>query len=126
MFDIVAGLLGSHDDAADWLISRRAVATPAPDRAAADEVVRLMRAEEDDRGWPDEVVLAGRARAAALAAYCAELPTGCVVVDSALESLLHMHSNRALGIDRDSEDTCRRLTRHAALAYRAQTRGAGR
>ena len=33
-----------------------------------------------------------------------------------LESLLHIHHNRYLGIDRDREATCRRLARQAALA----------
>ena len=40
--------------------------------------------------------------------------------DGVLESLLHMHHNRAIGIDPDVERACRSLARQAALALRAQ------
>jgi lantibiotic biosynthesis protein len=44
-------------------------------------------------------------------------------LDVVLESLLHMHHNRAIGIDQDSERVCRRLARQAALTCRARIRG---
>jgi len=37
-----------------------------------------------------------------------------------LESLLHMHHNRALGVDRDGEAICRHLARQAALAWQVK------
>ena len=46
-------------------------------------------------------------------------------LDRVVESLLHMHHNRAIGIAPDSERTCRRLARQAALAWRTRTRQQG-
>ncbi|WP_146060379.1 lantibiotic dehydratase C-terminal domain-containing protein [Amycolatopsis sp. CA-128772] len=63
-----------------------------------------------------------RARAAALADYRTRLGADADL-DAVLESLLHMHHNRAAGIDRDGENTCRRLARHAAFAWNAQHQG---
>jgi thiopeptide-type bacteriocin biosynthesis protein len=37
-----------------------------------------------------------------------------------LESLLHMHHVRAIGLDRDHERTCRRLARTVALGWQAR------
>jgi hypothetical protein len=48
---------------------------------------------------------------------------GTLVDALVVESLLHMHHNRALGIDPDGERACRRLARQAALAWRARQRG---
>ncbi|HWD81862.1 MAG TPA: lantibiotic dehydratase C-terminal domain-containing protein, partial [Kribbella sp.] len=69
-------------------------------------------------GWAEHVAGPWRSRAAALADYRARLGVD-VDLDAVLESLLHMHHNRAMGIDRDGENTCRRLARHAALAWQA-------
>ncbi|MEU5537322.1 helix-turn-helix domain-containing protein [Streptomyces sp. NPDC020362] len=41
-----------------------------------------------------------------------------------LPSLLHMHHNRAAGIDPDAEATCRRLARTAAVSWTARAEGA--
>ncbi|ADI11557.1 hypothetical protein SBI_08439 [Streptomyces bingchenggensis BCW-1] len=46
-----------------------------------------------------------------------------VAVAAVLDSLPHAHRIRAVGIDDDGEDTCRRLARAAALPWRA--RGSG-
>jgi thiopeptide-type bacteriocin biosynthesis protein len=54
--------------------------------------------------------------------YRKQLPPG-TDVDRVLESLLHMHHNRAIGIDPDSERTCRRLARQAALTWRTRHQG---
>ncbi|MET8453356.1 lantibiotic dehydratase [Streptomyces sp. NPDC005209] len=43
-----------------------------------------------------------------------------------LPSLLHMHHNRAAGIDPDAEATCRHLARTAALSWTARAEGAPR
>ncbi|WP_308407619.1 lantibiotic dehydratase C-terminal domain-containing protein [Streptomyces olivochromogenes] len=43
-----------------------------------------------------------------------------------LPSLLHMHHNRAVGIDPDAEAACRRLARAAALSWTARAEGATR
>lgn len=128
MVDMTCAFFGNEADAMNWLIATRpALITAAPDRAAAEHVVRLVR-----RGLPRElpdfpapVTRAWRARAAALASYRRRLHARADI-DAVLESLLHMHHNRAIGIDPDGEKTRRRVARQAALAWRARWQGGGR
>jgi class I lanthipeptide synthase len=56
-----------------------------------------------------------------LATYRRALPDG-VDMSKVLHALLHMHHNRALGVDRDREAVCLRLARQAAAAWRAKDR----
>jgi class I lanthipeptide synthase len=117
MFDVAAAFLGSRTAAADWL---RAQAPPAvPDRAEVTEITRLVRGgrQAGIPGWSG-VADAYAQRAEALARYRRALPDG-VDTDQVLHSLLHMHHNRALGVDRDREAVCLRLARQAAAAWRA-------
>ncbi|ONH33610.1 hypothetical protein BL253_00900 [Pseudofrankia asymbiotica] len=67
---------------------------------------------------PGELAQVWEARADALMAYRAALPAE---MDAAavLASLLHLSFNRHRGIDRQHEAACLRLTRSAALAWRA-------
>ncbi|ONI85696.1 hypothetical protein ALI22I_28450 [Saccharothrix sp. ALI-22-I] len=122
MVGIVEGFLGGPTEAADWLTGRRVRTTPATDRAVTDEAIRLATDPAALRrlpGWTEPVERAWRSRADTLTAYRVQLPSDADT-DAVLESLLHMHHNRAIGIDPDSEHACRRLTRHAALARRAR------
>lgn len=121
----VTGLLGGTA-AMRWLTSRPAPPGSATDRAALAQVTALFDDVTDTgpAGWNGDLAATWQARAAALAAYRAHLHTSADL-DVAAESLLHMHHNRAIGIDRDRENRCRRLARHAALAFTARHR-AGR
>ncbi|WP_033434784.1 lantibiotic dehydratase [Saccharothrix syringae] len=122
MVGIVEGFLGGPGEAADWLTARRTRTTAAIDRAVADEAIRLATDRDALRqlpGWMESVEQAWRSRADTLAAYRVQLPADADT-DTVLESLLHMHHNRAVGIDSDSEHACRRLARQAALARRAR------
>jgi lantibiotic biosynthesis protein len=106
-----------------WLTARPATSPSAPDRAVRDLVVRLALhtapgAIPTALGGDPTVTQLWDRRSAALAAYRARLPVG-TDTDQVLESLLHMHHNRLAGIDRDRETGCRRLARHAALAWTA-------
>jgi lantibiotic biosynthesis protein len=120
MVDIAEALLGSRVDAVSWLLGHRAPAATPVDRGVAEQVTRWAITGALPGAMPRSPALAQacRARAAALAAYRRALPddadTGMVLV-----SLLHMHHNRAAGIDPDGEAACRRLARQAALAWRA-------
>jgi thiopeptide-type bacteriocin biosynthesis protein len=127
MVDTVAGFLGTRAAAMDWLRARPAPDAACADRAVLNQVVDLTRTDGLDEvaGWADHVAGRWRTRAAALGAYRERLGTD-VDADAVLESLLHMHHNRAAGIDRDGENTCRRLARHAALAWQAQLHGTRR
>lgn len=122
MVDIAHGFLGNPAEAMEWLATRPAPASHGPKRSIADEAIRIIRSGplRDLSVWPGEVATAWRARAAALGAYRATLLPPDADTDAVLESLLHMHHNRAIGIDRDSERACRRLARNTALAWRAQ------
>jgi class I lanthipeptide synthase len=118
MVGIIQGFLGSVAEAMAWLVAHPAPASTAAYRTVAAHVVGLARGglQWNLPGWEGEVAEAWQARAAALASYRQALPV-CADTDTILESLLHMHHNRALGIDRDGERNCRRLARQAALAW---------
>jgi thiopeptide-type bacteriocin biosynthesis protein len=125
MVGIVSGFLGDIAETMDWLVTRPVPATPAPDRAVTEAAIRLatgIGAMQELPGWATAVDHAWQARADALAAYRKHLPSDADL-DRVVESLLHMHHNRALGIDPDGERVSRRLVRQAALAWRARHQG---
>lgn len=122
MTAIVEGFLG--DQATDWLIDHPARAALGVDRSVAQQSIRLAHSP-NSLLTQTQVALAWRERQAALGRYRASLPES-MDVDAVLESLLHMHHNRVIGMDREDEAICRRLLRHAAMAARARQQGAGR
>jgi thiopeptide-type bacteriocin biosynthesis protein len=107
-----------------WLAAHPVPADTAADRALADEAIRLAQPGTltDLPGWTGEVAEAWQTRIGALAAYRDQLPAD-TDTDTVVESLLHMHHNRAIGIDPDSERTCRRLAHQAARAWQARRAG---
>lgn len=117
----ITGLLGDTAAAMRWLTERPAPPGPATDRAALAQLTALLHDEQGTvpAGWDGDLATTWQARAAALDAYRAHLVTSAEF-DVAAEALLHMHHNRAIGIDRDRENRCRRLARHAALAWTAR------
>lgn len=121
MVSLVHGFLGDPAAAMRWLTTHAVPASPAPERTIADQAIRLAleQCTGPQPGWPADLRQAWLARTDALAAYRTHLPAGASQ-DVALESLLHLHHNRAIGIDPDSERTCRRMARQAALAWRAR------
>lgn len=128
MVGIVTGFFGNPGDGMQWLASRGVASGAAADREIADRAVRLAvdpAALSGTPGWADHVGPAWHGRADALAAYRKALAPE-VDVDAVLESLLHMHHNRAVGIDPDNERTCRRLARQAALTWKARRIGDAR
>lgn len=117
MFDIAAAFLGDRGEAVEWL--RVHAPNVVPGRVDVDAVVRLACGDRtvDIPGW-SSVAETDQARAEAIGRYRRALPDG-VDRDGVLHSLLHMHHNRALGVDRDREARCLRLARQAAAAWRA-------
>jgi lantibiotic biosynthesis protein len=116
------------DPASGW---RRLVRVPVPagptgHRPAATAAVRLagvgLAALRDLKGWTDEFSSAWQARARALDVYRQQLPVHADL-DDVVSSVLHMHHNRAVGIDPDSELRCRRLVRQAALRWQVRHDG---
>lgn len=127
MVGTAAGFLDGLHEAMSWLVSRGVPTTLATDRTAAEQVVRLARGSllGDLPGWEGEVAHTWHARTTALVEYRARLP-GDIDTGAVLEALLHMHHNRALGIDPGGEAACRSLARRAALAWTAQQEAADR
>jgi thiopeptide-type bacteriocin biosynthesis protein len=126
MVDIVCGFHANLPEAMEWLAAQPAQAMPGIERGVVDQVAGLTArgVPHDLPDWPEPVTVALQARADALASYRAYLPAAANV-DGVVESLLHMHHNRARGIDPDGERICRRLARQAAITWRARN-GAGR
>lgn len=101
-----------------WLVAQPAAGSAVRDRAVADQVVRLVNrvAARDLDGWPGPLVEAWRRREDALRAYRASL-SPAHNLNGIMESLLHMHHNRAIGIGAEFEQQCRRLARHGAQRW---------
>lgn len=128
MVGIVTGFFGDPAEAMTWLASQLVPATSATDRAVTDRAIRLATDPAvlaQIPGWATEIGPVWAGRADALASYRKALPPQASI-EVVLESLLHMLHNRLVGIDPDSERTCRRLARQAALAWRARHDGRAR
>ncbi|TCC17125.1 lantibiotic dehydratase [Kribbella sindirgiensis] len=120
------GFFGSLAAACAWLTSGRASLDAVADRRITELVIKLTRAglPSSVPGWNTELASAWQERNNALASY-RELLSDTARINDVLESLLHMHHNRAMGIDRDGEAICRRLARQSAIAWNAHaTEGA--
>ncbi|MFF3271712.1 lantibiotic dehydratase [Streptomyces chrestomyceticus] len=128
--DIAATVVGSPTVGHRWLSKHLLKAEgAAPPREVQAEAVRLsapdtgfaaLRSQPGGEG----VVAAWAHRRSALEAYRAALVDHGTHPASVLPSLLHMHYNRAAGIDPDGEAICRRLARTAALSWTARDDGA--
>jgi len=124
MVEIAEAFLGSRAEAVSWLIDHPTPTPAALDRGVSDQVVRwaISGTLSNRTSWPPAVAEAIRTRAAALATYRQRLPHH-LDSDAVLTSLLHLHHNRAAGIDPSGEAVCRRLARQGALAWRAHQPG---
>ena len=120
MLDIAAAFCGGLEQGMRWLVGRRLPPGKAADRATARTATTLARnGELSSFGTlPADLAPSWCQRAEAVVAYRTTLDANANTTHI-LESLLHIHHNRYRGIDRDSEGTCRRLARQAALARRA-------
>ncbi|MGW5191964.1 lantibiotic dehydratase [Kribbella sp. NPDC004138] len=115
------GFFGNLAAACAWLTNNRPPLDALADRRLTESVIKLTRAglPASIPGWNTELTSTWQERADALANYRTLLSdTGRI--NDVLESLLHMHHNRAIGIDRDGEAVCRRLARQSAIAWNAR------
>jgi len=117
-------------DGRRWLVAHLLKNDGEPSlRAAVSTAVRLS---DQDRAalctvpGGDSVATAWHERGKALTAYRDALKAAGADPATVLPSLLHMHHNRAAGIDTTGEATCRRLARTAGLSWIAQHEGASR
>lgn len=121
MAEITDAFLGGGDVADGWLLDRLSVTTESRgDRSAAAQALTWAH----HRIAPDGLAPAWRARRDALVAYRSSLAVNANHTQI-LSGLLHMHHNRARGVDRDDEAACQLLTRRIALARRARRHDSG-
>ncbi|MFD5258336.1 lantibiotic dehydratase [Streptomyces bobili] len=121
---VAAAFTGSTAAGMDWLIAHGRITDPRPmHRTVRGQAVRL--ADPAD-GWAALRAAPGGAaianawseRDAALARYRHKLDaSGGIGPDLVLDSLLHAHHLRAIGIDKDDERMCVRLAHAAAMAW---------
>ncbi|MGW3240892.1 lantibiotic dehydratase [Streptomyces olivaceus] len=125
LVSIAAAFTGSTAAGMDWLITHGRITDPRPlDRTVRRQAVHL--ADPTD-GWaalraaPGGPVIARawNERDAAIARYRQKLDAsgGGIDPDLVLDSLLHAHHIRAVGINKDDERTCIRLAHAAAMAW---------
>ncbi|MFJ4869068.1 lantibiotic dehydratase [Streptomyces sp. NPDC088757] len=117
MVDTARGLLGG-EDGVRWLAAADAPTTGQQDVTRA--VLNEVRVGPLGRrtGWTDRSTATRERRHTALGAYRAQV--GDRPLGPLLESLLHMHHNRLLGPDRESETACRHAARQACRSLIAR------
>lgn len=121
---LAAAFTGSSAAGTNWLLSHGRITDPCPmDRTVRGQAVRL--ADPAD-GWAalraapggEAIASAWSERDEALVRYRRKLDAfGGIDPDLVLDSLLHAHHIRAVGIDKDDERMCVRLAHAAAMAW---------
>ncbi|MFJ3824954.1 lantibiotic dehydratase [Streptomyces nodosus] len=121
---LAAAFTGSTTRGMDWLITHGRINDPRPlDRTVLGEAVRLADPDNDWaalRAAPGgaAVAAAWSERDEAVARYRKLLDkSGGIDPNLVLDSLLHAHHIRAVGIDKDDERMCVRLAHAAAMAW---------
>ncbi|MFF8481877.1 lantibiotic dehydratase [Streptomyces antibioticus] len=121
---LASAFTGSTAAGMDWLIARGRITDPRPlDRTVLGEAVHLADPTDDWaalRTAPGGTAIAAAwsERDEALARYRKTLDvSGSLDPDLVLDSLLHAHHIRAVGIDKDDERTCVRLAHAVAMAW---------
>ncbi|MFI2764298.1 lantibiotic dehydratase [Streptomyces echinatus] len=134
MADIATAFLGSPRTGRAWLTANfHRSEGAACSRAGQELAILLTGADADDRAAALQQLPRGRhvagtwaLRRKVLVEYRQALRAAGIDPATVLPSLLHMHHNRAVGIDPDAEATCRRLARTAALSWTARAEGDSR
>ncbi|MCO5994801.1 lantibiotic dehydratase [Actinoallomurus rhizosphaericola] len=125
MIDLTCALAGDRRTGMRWLVAtRRTAPAPALDRGLVRETLRLAGPPNAPVAFHELGTLndAWKVRRDAAVTYTERLATGGSPVTAAAVtgSLLHLHHNRARGIDPDAEQLCDRLARAAALSWVAR------
>jgi thiopeptide-type bacteriocin biosynthesis protein len=119
--DLAGAFTGDYTTGAQWLIEHIPTGGPGPARALHRQAVRLAAPSGAPLGGLPggaQIEAAWARRRAAIGAYRVTLDeAGWPDPDGVLRTLLHLHSVRAHGIDRDAENTTHGLARAAALSW---------
>lgn len=126
MIDIAYGFLG-ETECLDWFLqSPRAETSSRPDRSLQTWASHLADVEGGDlliqTAHGERLLAAWARRRDALGRYAALLRSDSIDPAGVLGALLHMHHNRALGIDRDRELTILHAARQVAVSRVARLR----
>ncbi|OLT29126.1 hypothetical protein BJF83_00420 [Nocardiopsis sp. CNR-923] len=129
--DIAWSFLGA--DAADWFAARSKTSHHRAFQERRDTALALIDPDSDWsglRGVPGghAVIESWQDRRAALEEYRSRLHegvNGCPAPEQVLSSLLHMHANRLLGIDRESEAEALAVARAAVRAHERRAEKGG-
>lgn len=130
--DIAASFTNSPTAGNRWLTEHLPKGEGAmPSRDLQALAIQLTTPDSDFaalRALPggEHVVAAWAHRRSALKTYRTALTDHGAEPTDVLPSLLHMHHNRAAGIDPETEAICRRLARTAALSWNARAEGVPR
>jgi thiopeptide-type bacteriocin biosynthesis protein len=127
MVDLTISFTGAPSEALRWLIQELPQQHGLLDPELRDQALALA---DPDRQWANLQALPGGSevtadwgrRAAALASYRKQLDDQCDAhrdVLGVLHSLLHLHHNRAVGVDTGQEQVTNRLARTCALRHTA-------
>jgi thiopeptide-type bacteriocin biosynthesis protein len=126
LLDIATHLLGGHQTALEWMVANlRQHAGAAPSRPLLRLALDLTE-DTTPEAAPGrlgiELATAWERRGRALTTYRAALQAADGEPSEVVASLLHMHHNRVVGIDRTAEADCLRLIRTASLSWLARAR----
>jgi thiopeptide-type bacteriocin biosynthesis protein len=124
--DLAGALLGGQQAGFRWFVEHPDAGGTRPlDREARREVLAMTQSLPGrEEAVPAGVRQAWHARAVAAERYVAQLRAWGMEPADVTTSLLHIHHNRAHGVDPDVEATTYRLARAAALSYTARRTGA--
>ncbi|MDJ1136276.1 lantibiotic dehydratase [Streptomyces iconiensis] len=120
---ITTAFTGSVPGAMEWLTRYGQIRDPRPcDRQVLNDTIRLADPADD---WAalrshiggEAIAAAWADRDQAIARYRSRLSNAALDPDLVLDSLLHAHHIRAVGIDKADERMCVRLARAAARAW---------
>jgi thiopeptide-type bacteriocin biosynthesis protein len=125
-YSLAIAFTGHEQAGMRWLATHAPATGPKPlDRKVLADAVRIAN---PDGGWAalraepggDEVAAAWQERDEALHRYRRAVQDSDLDADGVIDSLLHCHHIRAVGIDKDHELTSTRLARAAAKAWLAR------
>lgn len=122
MIDIVVSYFCGWHEASQWFMNMK-LPQAKLDSQEVKTIGHIMRRKEPFREFftPDQLKeLESRRRA--IGEYSSTIESADAP-ESKLHSLLHMHHNRLVGVDRESEAACLRMARHGMAAWRSLTGG---
>ncbi|MGC5042479.1 lantibiotic dehydratase [Streptomyces albidoflavus] len=123
---LATAFTGSVSEAMAWLTTYGKITDPRPlDRQVLAQAVRLADPTDDwaalrDHAGGPAITAAWVERDQVISRYRSRLHESDLDPHLVLDSLLHAHHIRAVGIDKDDERICVRLARAAALAWTAR------